>query len=181
MKFVHDINTLSISKLGLMLETGDTAVLLKSIWLPRFVYAKKARAFMEAFEGLFSSHERNKFAQQELIKTTMYNRLLLCKIFLDAHYLKRLNNVMLNWYESEFRTTEVDVDRVVQRAKFYESKIKQYAKAAPEADDKKAVSWDAVVISTELILEITIDRDISVREFKSYYDQAVQRSSVKKD
>lgn len=172
----HNAHTISLERLSLLLETKDPHYLLRFGWLPRWALRGRFMDFMQGFHRLFSEAEYNKLGASELIKTSLYNRLLMVKAFYDLAIIKRLSAEMMAWYKQEFRREQVELSAVVKRIEFYQAKLREYAK--PEADTgvKKEVPFDLVIISVEAILGMSISREMKLYTFKHYYDRALDKS-----
>lgn len=172
---IHNPYTISIDRLSLMLETRDPRLVLRFGWLPVWAVKGYFLRFLDSFHRMFSEAEYNRLGSAELIKTTLYNRLLMVKAFYDLAVIGKLTPVLIEWYRYEFRRDKVDIQAVAKKIEFYQSKLKDYTRQEDQPK-RKEVPFDMVVISVEAILGVTIDRSMKLYTFKHYYDKALERS-----
>ena len=174
---IHDKYTISIDRLSLLLETKNPAYLLHYGWAPKPYLRRRFVAFMQEFHKLFSREEYNRMGANELIKTNLYNRHLMCRCFYDLWVIDRLNSELIMWYKDEFGTDKVEANRLIKRMDFYQSKIKEYNNATQaNATQGKEVPFDWIILSVEAMLGSHIDRSMKLYSFMHYYNQALEKS-----
>lgn len=172
----HNRHTITIGRLARLLDSHDLALVKRvRVWLPRYLLARAFNRLMTELAETLNKSALEKEIESGILKTKIYNKAYnlypalvdIVSISWDAKYrekVKDLTGIELNRLE--------DRDVLIQETKRLQDKYKELAVEQNKGD---GVSFAQVIISTEIVLDLSISRDTLLYEFQYYMNAASEK------
>ena len=162
----HTIYSMPLNRYSRMDATGNIR-LVSRIWLPKFILNKQYLSFQVEVGRLFGG---NDIFENDIIRLTLYNRITLYKSALLALTYEPENATMVKWWVDTFGG-DVDLERLKNEIERMVFRYKELEKVDPP----KQKLFEDIVGRVEVILGYSINRNITLFEFKSLYDNALKK------
>lgn len=158
-----------------MFETDDIT-LISRVRLPKFLIRWQYTRFMRTFDEMFSGGEVSKELKEESSKIALYNKiknilplLYLGLLYEETEYQKEL---FKHYFGKDFEKGEdlMLIKNEIGRLS------KRFKVMYPEKEVQSGgLTLEELIVSTESILDRTIDRGLRLYQFKTYYDLAIKK------
>ena len=173
---IHTLHTLSISQMSELLDSGNKYILVVSGKIKKATLEKEYTDFMIAYNELFSGNEIIKKQEEMLQKLYYFNKINMLELL---HY--GLQFSVTKQYIEDFKAIFRAEPNSIKDLGKIEKEIKRYAGLLSAIDgvkkksDDKEIRFAESIAAVESILSYTIDREISIYQFKFQYDLALKK------
>lgn len=174
---IHTRHTITLSRLGLMLETGNIRLVARYRLTPWFMVRRGYRKLMTHFDSVFS--EGSSEFKDEVIRLKMWNKMLTLlpalHTLLASDKSEYAEELFEHYYGRKYESDEdlklirSEMQKISKRYKVMFRKKKTDAPA-------ESVSFENIIQGVETILEKShIPREIKLYQFEEYYHLALKR------
>jgi len=182
MRLTYDIHSMTLSRCSLLLEKEDNNILKKYWFVPNKIAKKAFEKFHLDFSRLFNKEGLATLNSMQALKIMMYNNIFNLLPSMYYGIILTYDKAMLDKFKELFSKDPItagDVyDTIQAEIERMSSKYKELflSDKKEEKDKEKTLNFDNVITTCELVLGISIDRNIKLYQFKPYYEQALKKS-----
>ena len=163
----YTVYNMTLRRYSIMEATGDKRMACK-LPIP-FFYERCYKRLMFEVGIKFSPN----LLDRDILLATMYNRYVLFKAALIIKGYDSENHYINDWLERTLGTT--DIERLKAETERIE---KRYLEMQPKEKSDKG-DFESVIAGVEILLGFSIDRNMTIHEFKALYETALMKA--KKD
>lgn len=172
---IHSLHTLSISQMSELLDSGNKEIIVKSGRINKDILEKEYASFMVEYNELFSGKDIIKKQEESLQKLYYFNKINMLELLYYGLRFSLTKEYVVDFkaiFRFEPKSLD-DLDRI-------EKEIKRYSGLLSSIDikkktDDKEIKFAESIAAVESVLGYTIDRNISVYQFKFQYDLALKK------
>lgn len=168
----HNRHTISIGRLAVLMDSRDLNLVKRfNIPLPKFMLKKAFNRLMKDVSETLNKTALEKEIESGIIKTKLFNKafnlypaiITLLTICWDKEHLDKIEEI------TGYRLTKLeDREILINETKRLQDKYKELS----VQQRSEGVSFVEVIVSTELILEMTLPRETKLYEFQYYMKKA---------
>ncbi len=168
----HSIYTMPLNRYSRMDATGDIRLVARwSLVMPKFLCKNHFRELQAEVGRVFGGQD---ILSKDIMRLTMYNRITLYRAALLALTYEPKNAKILQWWADTFGG-KVDLERLKNEIERLIFRYKELRKKEPTVQKY----FEDLVSRVEVILGFSINRNISIFEFKHQYDNAIRKGKQK--
>lgn len=168
----HNKYTISIGRMAILLESQDYKLIKrKNIPVPKKVLIRAYNRLIKEFNEVVNKSSINRAVESGILRLSIYNKaynlypllILICQTTWDEKHLKMVEDIT-GYKLEKLEDREMLVNEMNRlKDKYHELLVEE---------KKEGVSFVQVIISTEMILEEPISREIKLFEFEHYMKSA---------
>jgi len=169
----HNRYTISIGRLAMLVDSHDFNLVKRwKIYLPTFLLMKAYNRLMTQVSETLNKSALHEEIKNGLLKTKLFNKAytlypalcMLVSVTWDKKHLDMIKEI------TGFELKKLgDRETLIAETKRLQDKYKEYLITENSNDN---VSFAHIIISTEIVLEMNISRDIKLYEFEYYLKAA---------
>jgi len=172
----HDKYTISIGRLAVLLDSQKYSLIKRvNIPLPKFILIKAYNKLMIEVNETLNKSSFEREIETGILRLKLYNKAFnlypalidICHITWDEVHLNKIEEIT-----GIKLTTLKDREMLIAETERLQAKYRELIK---QEHKEGGISFAELIISTEIILEMNISRDILLYEFEHYMKRATEK------